>query len=105
MENFDASNDEAVFKGYDFTRKTIFNKKTLAVDITFDDFDRIDPSREVEEENIDRIENVGLEDRVKNQKSLPKDWKYASSHPRDSIIGDSFSRDSIRKEISYTTFI
>ena len=33
--------------------------------------------------------------------SLPKDWRYASSHPKDIIIGDTQQRIKTRSSLRY----
>ena len=112
LRKFDPKSDEIFFLGYSTISKAfrVFNKRTLVVKenihVVFDK-SRSQNNRPIEEdENIfeEKLEEK-LDDLCLNKKklkenivdeiskedldtSLPKDWRYASIHPKELIIGD-----------------
>ena len=112
LANFDPKSDEGIFLGYSTSSKAyrVFNKRTLVVEetihVVFDESISQNDHPIEEEENIieDKLEEKlddlslnenDLEKNKVNKKSkedldtsLPKDWRYASNHPKGLIIGD-----------------
>ena len=112
LKKFDPKSDEGIFLGYSTTSKAfrVFNKRTLIIKenihVVFDESRNQNNHPIEEEENIieDKLEEKlddlrlnenNLEENVVNDTSkkyldtsLPKDWRYASSHPKEIIIGD-----------------
>ena len=118
LGKFDAKSDEGIFLGYSTTSKAyrVFNKKTLVVEesihIVFDESlatgsEKIDDEEDTNiiEKDLEKL-NIEVssdhEQEAKDNEShkdddinndhndidLPRDWRYAHSHPKDLIIGD-----------------
>ncbi|KAI0503952.1 hypothetical protein KFK09_014899 [Dendrobium nobile] len=116
----------------------MFNKRTLMVEetthIVFDESDPRKPGVEDDDdvgeittgvENLEKgvehqntkgvgdvtqgVENVDLEERVGPSHTLPRDWRYSTSHPKDLILGDPSigvrTRHGLRKEVNHSAFI
>ena len=111
LGKFDARSDEGIFLGYSISSKAhrVFNKNSRAVEesihVVFDesigkpkDIDEEDDKVETPNKDIQQLEqrkdveslenNQELEEIEPIDPSLPIDWKYAHSHPKDQIIGD-----------------
>ena len=108
---FDAKTYEAIFVEYSSTSKAnrVFNKSShtieesmhvkfeesnaivenvVEIDLLGEDMEKISlkdsPIQEDKQESIGEVQK----DEVKQSQPLPKDWRYASNHPKDLIIGD-----------------
>ena len=112
LRKFDPKSHEGIFLGYSTSSKAyrLFNKRTLVVEenihIVFNESRSQNKYSIEEDENIledkleEKLDNLSLnennleENKVDNTSkkdldtSLPKDWRYASSHPKELIIGD-----------------
>ena len=111
LGKFDAKAYEAIFVGYSSTSKAyrVFNKSShtieepmhvkfeesnaivenvVEIDSLGEDMEKIflkdSPIQEDKQEPIDEVQK----DEVEQSQPLPKDWRYASNHPKDLIIGD-----------------
>ena len=111
LEKIDARSDEGIFLGYVITSKAyrVFNKRTLVIEesihVVFDESNDNHKEKNVEEEEnlleneLDKLdinessfqENDVIDETPKepHNPNLPKNWKYAQSHPKELIIGDS----------------
>ncbi|KAI0496521.1 hypothetical protein KFK09_022840 [Dendrobium nobile] len=137
LGKFDPKSDEGVFLGYSSVGKSfrVFNKRTLMVEeTTHVVFDESDPKKhgvgddDVGEitsgvENLgkgsEHLSNEGVEgvtqgvenfvERGETSHTLPRDWRYSTSHPKDLILGDPSSgvktRHGLRKEVNHSAFI
>jgi len=116
----------------------VFNKRTLMVEetthVVFDESDPKKPGVEdddyvgditigvknlekrVGHQNIEGVgdvtqgvENIYLEERVGPSHTLPIDWRYSISHPKDLILRDPSNgvktRHELRKEVNHSAFI
>jgi len=102
-----AKSDEAIFLGYSLHSKAyrVFNKRTLTVEesmhVIFDD---TNPSPSRKDECIDNdagtiqkeMKYMSIQERpiegeemvIKDHSDLPIEWRYATSYPKELIIGD-----------------
>ena len=117
----------------------VFNKRTLVVEesmhVTFDESKPFSMEKEFVDDDVvlsKEIQNINLEDNSKemdqpstsqskneelpqmetnngNEQTLPKEWRYALSHPKDLILGDPShgisTRSSIRNICTHMAFI
>ena len=90
---FDESNHKSLYRN-------IEDDENLLEDKAIDSNDHID-----QEKGIDNSEN---NEEIQDE-NLPKSWKYAQSHPKYLIIGDSLEgvkiRSSLRNINNYLAFI
>ena len=110
LGKFDAKSNEGIFFGYSSISKAyrVFNKRLEKVEesihVIFDETNRYVSS--VDDDDVilgieDKIKDLSINDKktepveqVKEESKdvkmndLPKEWKYAKSHPQDLIIGD-----------------
>ena len=132
LEKFDAKSNEGIFLGYSTLSKAyrVFNKSSLVVEesvhVVFDESIVKPKDVNEEEEEVDiPIENLdineqGKDDEVKENPqeveeiepidpSLPRNWKYAQSHPKDQIIGDPSqgvrTRSNFKNVNNYLAFV
>ena len=108
LSKFDAKADEDIFLEYSSSSKAyrVFNKSTLVIEesihvvfdksisnkpkVIDDDEDKIIKKSNTKQANHNNKINEDKNEE-KNESidpSLPRDWRYAYSHPRDQIIGD-----------------
>ena len=109
----------------------IFNRRSLVIEesihVVFDEsIMQNSKNLEVEDEELNKYtetEKLDTQIRIDNEEennqeedpietigpSLPKDWKYASSHPQEQIIGDPSQRVKTRSKFrnlnSYLAFV
>ena len=106
----------------------VFNKRTLTVEesihITFnEDVPLTIETNEIEDNETTTIIEKNLEDlsfqeketerqRIEtnvNENSLPREWKYVGSHPKELILGDPSqgirTRSKYREEINHIAFV
>ncbi|KAI0488458.1 hypothetical protein KFK09_028290 [Dendrobium nobile] len=137
LGKFDPKSDEGVFLGYSSVGKSfrVINKRTLMVEeTTHIVFDESDPNKHgVEDDDVGEItsgvENLGkgsenlsngevegvtqgvenFVERGETSHTLPRDWRYFTSHPKDLILGDPSigvkTRHGLRKEVNHSAFI
>ena len=135
LSKFDPKSDIGIFLGYSNSSKT-YNKRTLVVEetmhVTFDESNPSSTEKGVvnddadgdlqEEFSKDKQKNASQENQENEQEeqtnmeqqddisqTLPKGWRYVSSHPKDAILGD-LSRDittrsSFRNICEHNAFI
>ncbi|KAH9769987.1 Integrase catalytic domain-containing protein [Citrus sinensis] len=137
LGKFDPKFDVGIFLGYSNSSKAyrIYNKRTLVVEesmhVTFDESNPSSTEKVVV--NNDAVEELQKESSIDNQKdashgnqdeqheetnveqnegisqSLPKEWRYVSSHPKDVILGDPSrgvtTRSSLRNTCEHNAFI
>ena len=122
LGKFDAKAFEAIFVGYSNTSKVyrVFNKSSLTIEesmhVKFEEFDAfvknvvdIDTLGEDMEkvflkdsptqEDKQKFNGEVQDDEVEPSQPLPKDWRYATSHPKDLIIGDVSKGVSTRSKL------
>ncbi|KAK9180632.1 hypothetical protein WN944_023765 [Citrus x changshan-huyou] len=138
VSKFDSKSDVGIFLEYSNTSKAyrVYNKRTLVVEesmhVTFDEsnpssaekgivYDDTDGELQ-EESSKDKQENAqqrnqenGQEEQTNMEQyegtsqTLPKEWRYVSSHPRDAILGDPSrgitTRSSFRNTCEHAVFI
>ena len=134
LEKFDAKADEGIFLGYSTSSKAyrMFNKSSLIVEesihVIFDE-SLTRKSKELKEEeetsnnskkyNDNQNKQTRIDNEEENDKdedliesihpSLPRDWRYANSHPKDQIIGDPSqgvrTRSKFRNLDNYLAFV
>lgn len=138
LGKFDSKTDVGIFLGYSFSSKAyrVFNKRTLVVEesmhVVFDEsnafstkeiiYDEVeglkknlkemeikDTSKNNQQQNEDVEEIVEETQGEGNSKTLPKDWKFVQSHPKDLILGDPSqgvkTRSSLRNFCNNSAFI
>ncbi|KAH9716703.1 hypothetical protein KPL71_021554 [Citrus sinensis] len=138
LGKFDPKSDVGIFLGYSNSSKTyrVYNKRTLVMEesmhVTFDESNpssekkgvvNDDADGELQEEsskeNQENAPQENQEDRQEEQtnmeqqegisQTLPKEWRYVSSHPKDLILGDPSrgitTRSSLRNTCEHAAFI
>ncbi|KAH9770027.1 Integrase catalytic domain-containing protein [Citrus sinensis] len=137
LGKFDPKSDVGIFHGYSNSSKTyrVYNKRTLVVEesmhVTFDESnpsyaEKIVVDNDVDEElqkesskdnhrdaphenQEEQHEKTNAEQNYDISQSLPKEWRYVSSHPKDLILGDHSSgittRSSFRNTCEHAAFI
>ncbi|KAH9750717.1 Integrase catalytic domain-containing protein [Citrus sinensis] len=138
LGKFDPKSDVGIFMRYSNSSKAyrVYNKRTLVVEesmhVTFDEFNPASAEKRVvnddadgelrEESSKDKQENAPQENQediqeeqtnMEQQKgisqTLPKEWRYVSSHPKDLILGDPSrgitTRSSLRNTCEHAAFI
>ncbi|KAH9659186.1 Integrase catalytic domain-containing protein [Citrus sinensis] len=134
---FDTKSDVGIFLGYSNSSKVyrVYNKRTLVVEESMHvAFDESNPSfaekvvvdndayEELQEESPndkqkdalhgneeEQHEETNAEQNVGTSQSLPKEWRYVSSHPKDLILRDPShgitTRSSFRNTCEHAAFI
>ncbi|KAH9792467.1 hypothetical protein KPL71_004134 [Citrus sinensis] len=138
LGKFDSKSDVGIFLGYSNSSKAyrVYNKRTLVVEesmhVTFDESNPFSPKKVVvdddagEEEQEEEASNDNQEDAPHGiqeehheepnveqnegtSQTLPKEWRYVSSHPKDVILGDPSrgitTRSSLRNTCEHNAFI
>ncbi|KAH9680506.1 Integrase catalytic domain-containing protein [Citrus sinensis] len=137
LGKFDPKSDVGIFLGYSNSSKAyrVYNKRTLVVEesmhVTFDESNpsstekvfvddnaeekqqqeasndnQEDAPPEIQEEHH---EEPNAEQNKGTSQTLPKEWRYVSSHPKDVILGDPSrgvtTRSSLRNTCEHAAFI
>ncbi|KAH9704489.1 hypothetical protein KPL70_011489 [Citrus sinensis] len=138
LGKFDSKSDVGIFLGYSNSSKAyrVYNKRTLVVEesmhVTFDesnpsstekvvvDDDAGEKEQEEETSNDNQEdaphgiqeehhEELNAEQNEGTSQTLPKEWRYVSSHPKDVILGDPSrgitTRSSLRNTCEHNAFI
>ncbi|KAH9783400.1 Integrase catalytic domain-containing protein [Citrus sinensis] len=137
LGKFDPKSDVGIFLGYSNSSKAyrVYNKRTLVVEesmhVTFDETnpsstEKIIVDDNAEEEQQEEASNDNQEDAPPGiqeehheepnteqnegtSQTLPKEWRYVSSHPKDVILGDPSrgvtTRSSLRNTCEHAAFI
>ncbi|KAH9698504.1 Integrase catalytic domain-containing protein [Citrus sinensis] len=138
LGKFDSKSDVGIFLGYSNSSKAyrVYNKRTLVVEesmhVTFDESNPSSTEKVVvdddagEEEQEEEASNDNQEDAPHGiqeehheepnveqnegtSQTLPKEWRYVSSHPKDVILGDPSrgitTRSSLRNTCEHNAFI
>ncbi|KAH9648550.1 Integrase catalytic domain-containing protein [Citrus sinensis] len=138
LGKFDPKSDVGIFLGYSNSSKAyrVYNKRTLVVEesmhVTFDesnpsstekvvvDDDAGEQEQEEEASNDNQEdaphgiqeehhEEPNVEQNEGTSQTLPKEWRYVSSHPKDVILGDPLrditTRSSLRNTCEHNAFI
>ncbi|KAH9658467.1 CCHC-type domain-containing protein [Citrus sinensis] len=137
LGKFDPKSDVGIFLGYSNSSKAyrVYNKRTLVVEesmhVTFDESNPsstekivVDDNAEEEQQEEASIDNkkdaphgiqeehheeTNAEQNEGTSQTLPKEWRYVSSHPKDVILGDPSrgvtTRSSLRNTCEHATFI
>ncbi|KAH9697387.1 hypothetical protein KPL71_023585 [Citrus sinensis] len=137
LGKFDPKSDVGIFLGYSNSSKAyrVYNKRTLVVEesmhVTFDESnpsstEKVFVDDNVEEEQQQEASNDNQEDTPPEiqeehheepnaeqnegtSQTLPKEWRYVSSHPKDVILGDPSrgvtTRSSLRNTCEHAAFI
>ncbi|KAH9668310.1 Integrase catalytic domain-containing protein [Citrus sinensis] len=134
---FDPKSNVGIFLEYSNSSKTyrVYNKNTLVVEasmhVTFDESNPSPTEKVVVDNDIDedlqkessndnqkdtshgnqdeQHEDINVEQNEGASQSLPKEWRYVSSHPKDVILGDPSqgvtTRSSLRNTCEHNAFI
>ncbi|KAH9783348.1 Integrase catalytic domain-containing protein [Citrus sinensis] len=137
LGKFDPKSDVGIFLGYSNSSKAyrVYNKRTLVVEesmhVTFDETnpsstEKVIVDDNAEEEQQEEASNDNQEDASPGiqeehheepnaeqnegtSQTLPKEWRYVSSHPKDVILGDPSrgvtARSSLRNTCEHAAFI
>ncbi|KAH9656139.1 hypothetical protein KPL70_022564 [Citrus sinensis] len=138
LGKFDSKSDVGIFLGYSNSSKAyrVYNKRTLVVEesmhVSFDESnlsstekvvvdDDAGEEEQEEEASNDNQENAphgiqeehheesNVEQNEGTSQTLPKEWRYVSSHPKDVILGDPTrgitTRSSLRNTCEHNAFI
>ncbi|KAH9715535.1 Integrase catalytic domain-containing protein [Citrus sinensis] len=136
LGKFDPKSNVGIFLGYSNSSKAyrVYNKNTLVVEeymhVTFDESnpsstEKVVVDNDVDEDlqkessndnqkdashgNQDEHEEMNVEQNEGASQSLPKEWRYVSSHPKDVILGDPSrgvtTRSSLRNTCEHNAFI
>ncbi|KAH9685791.1 hypothetical protein KPL70_014095 [Citrus sinensis] len=137
LGKFDPKSDVGIFLGYSNSSKAyrVYNKRTLVVEesmhVTFDESkpsstEKVVVDDNAEEEQQEEASNDNQEDAPHGiqeehheepnveqnegtSQTLPKEWRYVSSHPKDVILGDPSrgitTRSSLRNTCEHNAFI
>ncbi|KAH9763597.1 Integrase catalytic domain-containing protein [Citrus sinensis] len=138
LGKFDPKSDVGIFLGYSNSSKAyrVYNKRTLVVEesmhVTFDESnpsstekvvvdDDAGEEEQEEEASNDKQEDAphGIQDEHHEEpnveqnegtsQTLPKEWRYVSSHPKNVILGDPSrgitTRSSLRNTCEHNAFI
>ncbi|KAH9802197.1 hypothetical protein KPL71_001280 [Citrus sinensis] len=137
LGKFDPKYDVGIFLGYSNSSKgyRVYNKRTLVVEesmhVTFDEFNPsstekvfVDDNTEEEQQEEasndnqedaphgiqeEHHEETNVEQNEGTSQTLPKEWRYVSSHPKDVILGDPSrgvtTRSSLRNTCEHAAFI
>ncbi|KAH9697591.1 Integrase catalytic domain-containing protein [Citrus sinensis] len=137
LGKFDPKSDVDIFLGYSNSSKAyrVYNKRTIIVEesmhVTFDESnpsstekvvvdDNAEEQQQEEESNDNQEdaphgiqeehhEETNAEQNEGTSQTLPKEWRYVSSHPKDVILGDPSrgvtTRSSLRNTCEHAAFI
>ncbi|KAH9780087.1 Integrase catalytic domain-containing protein [Citrus sinensis] len=137
LGKFDPKSDVGIFLGYSNSSKTyrVYNKRTLVVEesmhVTFDESNPSSTEKVVVDDNAEEEqqeeasndnqedaphgiqeehhEEPNVEQNEGTSQTLPKEWRYVSSHPKDVILGDPSrgitTRSSLRNTCEHNAFI
>src|SRR5262249_42356287 len=130
LGKFDPRSDEAIFLGYANSSSIfrVFNKRTLLVEenahVIFnetntslkkdivDDVDFIqgmenaeEPTQEKEDQAKDDPPIENLQEAPQIDEDLPKEWRYAKSHPKENIIGNTSQGITTRSRMNVCNYV
>ncbi|KAH9704464.1 Integrase catalytic domain-containing protein [Citrus sinensis] len=137
LGKFDPKSDVGIFLGYSNSSKAyrVYNKRTLVVEesmhVTFDESNPSSTEKVVVDDNAEEEqqeeasngnqedtppgiqeehhEETNVEQNEGTSQTLPKEWRYVSSHPKDVILGDPSrcvtTRSSLRNTCEHAAFI
>ena len=137
LGKFDPKSNVGLFLGYSNLSKAyrVYNKNTLVVKesmhVTFDEFNPSSTEKVVVDNDVDedlqkesskdnqkdashgnqdeQHEEMNVEQNKGTSQSLPKEWRYVSSHPKDVILGDPSqgvtTRSSLKSTCEHNAFI
>ncbi|KAH9800792.1 hypothetical protein KPL71_000795 [Citrus sinensis] len=137
LGKFDPKSDVGIFLGYSNSSKAyrVYNKRTLVVEesmhVTFDESNSSSTEKVVVDDNAEEEqqeeasndnqevaphgiqeehhEETNVKQNEGTSQTLPKEWRYVSSHPKDVILGDPSrgvtTRSSLRNTCEYAAFI
>ncbi|KAH9780749.1 Integrase catalytic domain-containing protein [Citrus sinensis] len=137
LGKFDPKSDVGIFLGYSNSSKAyrVYNKRTLVVEesmhVTFDESNPSSTEKVVVDDNAEEEqqeeasndnqedaphgiqeehhEETNAEQNEGTSQTLPKEWRYVSSHPKDVILGDPSrgvtTRSSLRNTCEHAAFI
>ncbi|KAH9697749.1 Integrase catalytic domain-containing protein [Citrus sinensis] len=137
LGKFDPKSDVGIFLRYSNSSKAyrVYNKRTLVVEesmhVTFDESNPSSTEKVVVDNDVDedlqkesskdnqkdashgnqdeQHEEMNVEQNEGTSQSLPKEWRYVSSHPKDVILGDPSrgvtTRSSLRNTCDHNAFI
>ncbi|KAH9779609.1 hypothetical protein KPL71_007757 [Citrus sinensis] len=137
LGKFDPKSDVGIFLGYSNSSKAyrVYNKRTLVVEesmhVTFDEANPSSTEKVVVDDNAEEEqqeeasndnqedashgiqeehhEETNVEQNEGTSQTLPKEWRYVSSHPKDVILGDPSrgvtTRSSLRNTCEHAAFI
>ncbi|KAH9799739.1 hypothetical protein KPL71_000448 [Citrus sinensis] len=137
LGKFDPKSDVGIFLGYSNSSKVyrVYNKRTLVVEesmhVTFDESNSSSTEKVVVDDNAEEEqqeeasndnqevaphgiqeehhEETNAEQNKGTSQTLPKEWRYVSSHPKDVILGDPSrgvtTRSSLRNTCEHAAFI
>ncbi|KAH9801696.1 hypothetical protein KPL71_001121 [Citrus sinensis] len=137
LGKFDPKSDMGIFLRYSNSSKAyrVYNKRTLVVEesmhVTFDESNPSSTEKVVVDNDVDedlqkesskdnqkdvshgnqdeQHEETNVEQNEGTSQSLPKEWRYVSSHPKDVILGDPSrgvtTRSSLRNTCEHNAFI
>ena len=137
LGKFDPKSDVGIFLGYSNSSKAyrVYNKRTLAVEesmhVTFDETNPSSTEKVVVDDNAEEEQQEGTsndnqevaphgiqeehheetnaQQNEGTSQTLPKEWRYVSSHPKDVILGDPsrgvITRSSLRNTCEHAVFI
>ncbi|KAH9744421.1 Integrase catalytic domain-containing protein [Citrus sinensis] len=137
LGKFDPKSDVGIFLGYSNSSKAyrVYNKKTLVVEesmhVTFDESNPSSTEKVVVDDNAEEEqqeeasndnqedaphgiqeehhEETNAEQNEGTSQTLPKEWRYVFSHPKDVILGDPSrgvtTRSSLRNTCEHAAFI
>jgi len=112
LGKFDSKTDVGIFLGYSSTSKAyrVFNKRTLVIEesmhVVFDESCNIVSNESIYSDDLEKdfedllvsekgkeivpsMEEVSINEKKEDgSSSMPKEWRYAPSHPKDLILGD-----------------
>ena len=71
-----------------FEEYDAFVKNVVEIDTLGEDMEKVSLEDSPTQEDKQKLNGEVQEDEVELSQPLPKDWRYATSHPKDLIIGD-----------------
>ncbi|KAH9704455.1 Integrase catalytic domain-containing protein [Citrus sinensis] len=137
LGKFDSKSDVGIFLGYSNSSKAyrVYNKRTLVVEesmhVTFDESNPSSTEKVIVDDNAEEQqqeeasndnqkdaphgiqeehhEETNVEQNEGTSQTLPKEWRYVSSHPKYVILGDPSrgvtTRSSLRNTCEHAAFI
>ncbi|KAH9754083.1 hypothetical protein KPL71_015319 [Citrus sinensis] len=131
LGKFDPKSDVGIFLGYSNSSKAyrVYNKRTLVVEesmhVTFDESNPFSMEKVVVDDNAEKEqqeeasndnqevaphgiqeehhEEPNAEQNEGTSQTLPKEWRYVSSHPKDVILGDPSRGVTTRSSLKNTS--